>query len=154
MRPRLLCSGTTWLFFPHFFQFLINGYVRMNQNMYALMKKICMVSSNLGAIVFFYAREVTRSMVLCIWLWNQSVILISDIFDILPRDKDQDTAPSYNCAQGYRGAWWFAACINSFLTATSVGAFQKAQYTPYLVFGGTTTGWYTYKEAKMTMKLK
>ena len=24
----------------------------MNQNMYALMKKICMVSSNLGAIVF------------------------------------------------------------------------------------------------------
>ena len=90
--------------------------------------------------------------------------MISDIFDILPRDKDQDTAPSYNCAQGYRGAWWFAACINSFLTATSVGGYPPGvvgyftgyRSTPFLVFGGigNVNNWYIYKEAKMTMKLK
>ena len=81
-------------------------------------------------------------------------MLISDIFDFLLRDKMQDTAQYFNCAQAYKTGWWFGACYSSLLTATSVGAFQRAQYTPYLVFGGTTTGWYTYKEAKMTMKLK
>ena len=80
-------------------------------------------------------------------------MLISDIFDLLPRDKDQDIIP-YNCAQDYKAAWWFGNCYSSLLTGTSVGAFHKAQSTPYLVFDGPTTGWYTYKEAKMTMKLK
>ena len=118
-------------------------------------------SALIWGLSFFHAREVTRSMAICIWLWNQSVILISDIFDILPRDKDQDTVNWYHCAADYEGAWWFGHCTNqnhccgdSFLTPTFVGGHRKAQSTPHLVFGGIVNRWYKFKEAKMTMKLK
>ena len=29
------------------------------------------------------------------------------------KNRDNDDAPSYNCAIAYHGAWWYRACYNS-----------------------------------------
>ena len=45
------------------------------------------------------------------WGWGVGVWHERPIFIVyLPRDKDQDRTPGANCAQLFKGGWWFNYC--------------------------------------------
>ena len=109
-------------------------------------------------------------------VWHERPIFIV----YLPRDKDQDRTPDANCAQLFKGGWWFNYCHfwpqlvgdvgygnrgTGNVEGAEIGNFCHETQYPGTGSGAPFTCWYTnlihpppkwikWKEAKMTLKLK
>ena len=59
-------------------------------------------------------------------------------------DQDNDGSPSENCAQKYKGAWWYAMCHESNLN----GFYWGGEYSEY----ATGVGWYAWKGHGYSLK--
>ena len=70
------------------------------------------------------------------------------------KDKDNDSQAPYNCAQRYKGAWWYADCHDSNLNAVyqPTGAHNMTSFADHVDWEHWRGHYYSLKFTEMKIR--